>query len=509
MGAIVSLPTRTVPVGVNKSFIIDGQQRLTTLSLILCVLRNHVDEKTKRRIQEQHLVNPHFEDLDHLKLLPTQGDREAYRNLVLHEVLPPKEHQVRKAVDFFEAVLADGDHDGHDVNAFKLLSVIEGCLMVVVINLDDKKDDPNLIFESLNYKNERLEQADLVKNYVLMRFKGSTNPGSEQEQVYLQLWRPLEQELGQNLTEFLRHYARKEGEEVRKNGIYAAMKSRLQKCSTAPEVKTELITLSRFAKYYLKFTMPERESNLDIRASLQNLRELKVTTCFPLLLQLFDARDRAVVDDDAVAECIEIIESFVIRRSACGVPNNALDQRFLQLAQDLKTRITGDVFSGCADWLREALDKGTGRMRWPSDTEFKNASITQDQYSKDSAAFLLEKLERSSDHKEPADLANCTIEHVMPQELTPEWKDMLGPQFEDIHSKLLHTIGNLTLSGYNGNMSNSSFDKKLKYFSESHVALNRWIAECPTWGAEQIRQRGELLAERCVELWPHLVPVTS
>jgi uncharacterized protein with ParB-like and HNH nuclease domain len=207
MGAVVSIPVKTVPVGVTKHLVIDGQQRLTTLAIILTVLRDSLDTKTADRIDD-YLVNRHYDGPDRLKLLPTQGDRDVYRLLVLDRALSTNlstnTSRVRGAYEYFRGRLKE-NHDFAPIDLLLFLEKIEQSLQVVMINLGDT-DDPYLIFESLNAKGEPLTQADLVRNYVLMKFRQSLEPGGDQERVYEQYWNPLQQTLGLELTDFLRHY---------------------------------------------------------------------------------------------------------------------------------------------------------------------------------------------------------------------------------------------------------------------------------------------------------------
>jgi uncharacterized protein with ParB-like and HNH nuclease domain len=208
MGAIVSVPARSVPVGVSKYLIIDGQQRLTTVSLLLCALRDTVDKNTADRIHEVYLTNRYRDPEDMLKFVPTQADRDRYRAIVLDRQVPRDGSLMAEAYDFFKRQLVSGiDNNGDEgVDAGRVLTTIEHALQVVMINLGDE-DDPYLIFESLNFKGEPLTQADLVRNYLLMRFRHSVSVGGEQERIYSQYWSPMEKQLGYNLTEFLRHYA--------------------------------------------------------------------------------------------------------------------------------------------------------------------------------------------------------------------------------------------------------------------------------------------------------------
>lgn len=277
MGAVISQPTRTVPVGVNKSFIIDGQQRLTTISLLLAALRDFVDSTTRKKIHERYLVNPHEDDLDHLKLLPTQEDRESYRAYVLDSTMPSKKSVLTKAIEYFKEQLSGEDREGVRLDPKRLLSVIEANLMVVPINLDER-DDPNVIFECLNYRSEKLKEADLVKNYALMCFRqGSAD--SEQDRIYTTYWRPLEDALGDSLTEYLFYFTRRNGTEVRKTGIYKAVKGTLRR-DNPRKVEAELALMLELSSHYRAFREPGLENDPRVREGLENLTALKVSTHF-------------------------------------------------------------------------------------------------------------------------------------------------------------------------------------------------------------------------------------
>ena len=282
MGAIVSVPARSTPVGVSKYLIIDGQQRLTTISILLCVLRDVLDvldEKSASRIQEVYLTNRFREPEDTLKFVPTQVDRDAYRLIALEREVPAKDKnvQISSAYHFFKNKLLKGiDLDGNDIQPSTVLTILEQCLQVVMINLSDD-DDPYLIFESLNFKGEPLTQADLVRNYLLMRFQHSISSGGEQERVYLKYWVPMEESLKSNLTEFLRHYAMKDGDNIKKGGIYAAIKARLKDMSSTEDVESEVQSMRKFGNFYKKFLFPEDSRFADKKGSSQQLaRQRKI-----------------------------------------------------------------------------------------------------------------------------------------------------------------------------------------------------------------------------------------
>ncbi|MFN7138164.1 MAG: DUF262 domain-containing protein, partial [Limisphaerales bacterium] len=297
MGAIVSVPARSVPVGVNKYLIIDGQQRLTTVSLLLCALRDSVDANTAARIQEVYMTNRHRDPEDTLKFVPTQVDRDVFKAIALDRVIPASGGLMVDAYQFFKRQLEKGfDQNGDPVVPAKVLSTLEHCLQVVMINLGDS-DDPYLIFESLNFKGEPLTQADLVRNYLLMRFRHSISNGGEQERIYSTYWRPMENGLGDNLTEFLRHYAMKDGDNIKQGGIYAATKASLKNIASSEGVETEVKRMQCFGQFYSQFIDPELATVPSIRQRLLNIKELKVTTSYPLLLRLFDANKSGKLDD--------------------------------------------------------------------------------------------------------------------------------------------------------------------------------------------------------------------
>ncbi|MEP9367831.1 DUF262 domain-containing protein [Xanthobacter sp. VNH20] len=495
MGTIVSVPARSVPVGVSKYLIIDGQQRLTTISLFLAALRDSVDEVTSARIQEVYLTNRFRSAEDTLKFVPTQIDRDVYKSIVLDRHIVDDQNLMSEAYSFFKTKLNQGfDLDGNPVDVQRILTTLEHSLQVVMINLGDE-DDPYLIFESLNFKGQPLTQADLVRNYLLMRFRHSMAAGGEQERIYVQYWVPMEGRLNENLTEFLRHYAMKEGENIYQKGIYSATKAKLRSMSVSEEVESEISKMNKFSIYYAKILEPNLESNAKIRKKLQNLKELDVGTSYPLLLRLMDVRESGIIDVVALEKCLNLIESFVIRRAVAGLPTNALNKLFLQWARQFPAEAH-------EAWLLTSMSAGAGGRRFPGDAEFKDSFCRLPQYGRGSTRFILCALEESFAHREPADLSQATIEHVMPQTITDAWQQALGPSARDIHAKYIDTIGNLTLTGYNSNLSNLPFEEKKRLMQSTHIELNRSIIEKISWNEEDITDRAEKLSRIALERWP-------
>lgn len=490
MGAVVSIPVKTVPVGVNKHLVIDGQQRLTTLAIILATLRDVVDPRTGERIDD-YLINRHYDGPDRLKLLPTHGDREIYKRLILDRALSTTPSRIKGAYEYFRQRLKE-NHDSEPIDPLRFLETIEQSLQVVMINLGDT-DDPYLIFESLNAKGEPLTQADLVRNYVLMKFRHSLESGGEQDRIYQNYWRPLQDSLEGGLTDFLRHYCMKDGATVEKRTVYSAIKKLLSQMTDNTALEAELKDMARLGEYYARFIDPLKEADPEVRSRLAAFVELDVTTGYPFL-RLFDSRARQTISDDDFKKCLFLIESFVVRRAICAIPTNSLGKMFTQWSKDFREH---DV----VNWLGAKMAAGSGNARWPNDVAFKTAFQTSDQYGRKATRHVLTSLERAFDHKEPVDLANATIEHLMPQELSPEWSQMLGTRSVNIHETLLHTFGNLTLTGYNAELGNLPFPLKVHKLSTSHIELNRWICSQSEWNEHTMEARSGILAEAATKLW--------
>ncbi|CAD5911026.1 DUF262 domain-containing HNH endonuclease family protein [Planktothrix agardhii 1029] len=493
MGAIVSVPARSVPVGVSKYLIIDGQQRLTTVSLLLCVLRDCLDANSASRIQEVYLTNRFREPEDTLKFVPTQVDRDVYRAIALDRQVPENNKDVRMAAayHFFRDKLLKGtDLNDDPIDISKVLTTLEQRLQVVMINLGED-DDPYLIFESLNFKGEPLTQADLVRNYLLMRFRHSISTGGEQERVHSKYWIPLEKRLKSDLPEFLRHYTMKDGDDIKQGGIYAAIKTKLKNMDATEAVEAEAQSMLRFGEFYARFLFPDQEETTSISECLENINELQVTTSYPLLLRLFDACQTGHLIDVELEKCLKLIESFVVRRAVCKIPTNSLNKLFIQLAKNFPE-------ADHTKWLQRSLSSS---RRFPKDAEFDIAFIKQPQYGSRITRFILCRLEQSFKHKETVDLSKVTIEHVMPQTMNQEWKDELGAEAEKIHNTWLDTFGNLTLTGYNSELGNLPFSEKKAKLENTHIELNRWILQQENWRVPEIEERAKSLLLIANKIW--------
>jgi uncharacterized protein with ParB-like and HNH nuclease domain len=498
MGAVVSVPVNSVPVGVTKHLVIDGQQRLTTLSLLLAAIREACfsgGDTLTAGIIEDFLINRHYTTPDDLKIVPTQVDRDAYNALVYRkDTASFEECRILQAYRFFLRKLAGKDDDEQPIAPAQVLQAIQQSLQVVMINLSTT-DDPYLIFESLNHKGKPLSQSDLVRNYVLMRFQHSTSVGGEQEAVYLELWRPMEDALKENMSEFLRHYGMRKGTNVRKGDIYTASKSEFEKLKDAGEVRIRLSEMKIAALSYEKFLKPDLEANPRISRRLGALQELDSTVFYPLLLRLYRYWQNDQLTSDGLVDSLDALESFYVRRMTCGVPTNALNKIAMEICAHLPE-------TSIDTWLREKLGQGSGGRRWPQDDEFQEALIVRSIYTRRRLArYMLIALEEAFEHKEPIDTTTATIEHIMPQTLNAAWKSDLGPEFSDIHERWLDTLGNLTLTGYNSELGNDPFEVKKTKLANTHFEMTKPILENDKWGADEIKFRAASLASKAVIRW--------
>lgn len=497
MGAVVSIPAKTVPVGVTKHLVIDGQQRLTTVALVMCALRDVCEDKRAAQIQD-HLVNRHYADtLDYPKLLPTQGDRPAYLSIINGDSYDDAKHQMIECYNYFKKKIGGTDDNGNPIDPERILEIVKSQLQVVMINLGEA-DDPHLIFESLNFKGQPLSQSDLIRNYILMRFRSALGEEGEQERIYKQIWHPMESRLGSDLDSFLWHYAIKSGSaDVKKPRVYTAVKDSMSTVSTDDEIRGYLEGLNKDSLNYKRFLDPKNEPRPAIRKELMLLSRLEATISYPILLKLFSACDNGQFSEDILSNCLRYINSLIVRRTVCDEKRSALNKVFARIPSRLPSE------SPHVDtWLAAELENPGRSERWPDDNEFRQALQYSHLYRTKAARIVLDGIEAFLAGKEVVDLSSSriTMEHIMPQTLTDSWRLEIGD--EEVYAKYLNTLGNLTLTGINSELGNRSFaDKKIDY-AKSGIAMNRDISKYDRWSLTEIEERARMLSDLAVKLWP-------
>lgn len=489
IGSIVTMPTQSVPEGVAKFLLIDGQQRMTTALLFLAAIRDRAKDvqtgNLGQEIEHTLLRNMFKQGNDTYKLLPTQGDREAFQEVISEGVARAESSQIGKAYKFFAKALRNCDYD-----LAKLKQIIVSNLVLVSIVLD-RDDNPHLIFESLNAKGRALSQSDLIRNYFFMRIHLD-----DQDHLYQNLWKPMQDGLRDDLTECIRHFLMKDGAIVKQGEVYFTLKGRVDEKSQA-EALEYLKELVRFASHYAKLLHPEKETDTALRERMLRLNRIEVTTAYPFLLNVYDDFSDGRITRDQFIQVLDLLENFMIRRWVCAIPTHGLNKIFPPLYGQAKDH------EDFIDGLKETLST----KNYPHNTEFRSSIISNKLYGQaervTKTKLILERIEQSFEHREPVDTESLTIEHIMPQTLSDWWQRHLGDNWRDVHEQLLHSVGNLTLTGYNRPLSNDPFPEKREILAKSHLEVNRSFESVNSWREQEIRQRADSLADRALAVWPY------
>ncbi|MGL2891407.1 GmrSD restriction endonuclease domain-containing protein [Helicobacter pylori] len=472
--------------------IIDGQQRLTTITLLCIALRNHLSDEVKREEIESYLINNNKDGDKKFRLILSESDKDTLLSLIDKNKRKPSEPSVKIVENFklFEKWISE--------NTDKLETIFKGLekLMIVYIALDKGKDDPQLIFESMNSKGIELAQTDLIRNYIIME----TETEEKQKDFYNGYWRAMEEDFKQNETlfkRFVRHYLTiKTGKIPNIKKVYKAFKDYQQK--ERIEIEDLLKDLQKYCGYFCQIAF-KKEADKDLNKALSFLVDLEMDVVYPLLLELYsDYRDGVLSDQDFIS-IIALTESYICRRAVCGLGKNSLDKIFPSFTKKIDKNQYLESIK--AHFL--SLEKTTGKF--PKDSEFKDSLITIDFYKLQKNKYFFERLE-NFDTNEPVNTEKCNTEHIMPQTLTPEWQKDLGENFEAIHEKYLHTIGNLTLTGYNSEYGNNSFREKRdmeKGFKQSSLKLNQNLKDLESFGEKEIEKRANDLADRALKIWTY------
>lgn len=494
IGSIVTMQTVSVPEGVPKYLLIDGQQRLTTIFIMLMVMRDTAEEIGETNFAEEInntiLVNAYKKDsLDYYKILPTHSDREVFQALIRKNSMTGPE-LIFKAYQYFYKIFHKNKMDVH-----KIKKIITNHFSVVSIVLG-QDDNPHLVFESLNAKGRPLTQADLIRNFFFMRIHID-----EQNEIYKKYWEPMQFGLQDKLTEFIRHYLMKFGSMVRETEVYFALKDRVN----GKNVMDSLQELTVFSKYYQKMMCPELEENPSIKNAFKKLQKLDITTTFPFLLNCYHDYQSSKITAEDFSQILATLENFLMRRFVCNVSTNQLNKIFPVLYSQVMKGTLGSF----TDKVRNILQS----RGYPKDIEFKTRILDAKMYGSGDRAikakFILDTIEESYNHKEKITLVDLQIEHIMPQTLSESWQAHLGEGWETAHELLLHTIGNLTLTGYNSKLSNDDFESKKDIYADSHLEMNKYFDNVCSWKREDIEQRSNELAEVLLKIWPYFGEETT
>ena len=500
VGSIVNIAEQAMPTGVQKYMIIDGQQRMTTLTLLLLALRDyaiqHPEDTTinSRRIDNMLLKNEYEVGDERYKLLLTETDRDILIRLVESKPIPDgTKSRLIDNYKFFSGKIAD-----RDLQPAEIYESI-GKLQIVNITLDRTMDDAQAIFESLNSTGKELSESDLIRNYVLMGLEPS-----EQTYVYEHLWRPMEQlfvyETQDSVMDsFFRHYLTMKLTRIPKQGrVYEEFKLYHLNCEfgTIRELCQDLLN---YAKFYTDIVF-KRSNNAELKRLYEDIVDLRMEVSYPFLLKVHNDCAEGTITEDNLKEILRLCISYVLRRSICDIPTNSMNKTFATLRNSIRPddyMNSVKAFFVLQDTYKE----------FPDNDKFMAAFMSRDIYTMRARNYILSRLENFG-NKAPIIIENYTIEHIMPQNtsLSPEWQHDLGVNWKEIQKTYIHTIGNLTLTAYNSEMSDRPFMDKMNMpggFKESALRLNAYLVKLTEWNEDHIKERAQQLAAKAVQIWPY------
>jgi uncharacterized protein with ParB-like and HNH nuclease domain/predicted transport protein len=480
--------------------VIDGQQRLTTVSLLIEALARAlgddepVDGFSAVKMRHYYLTNQLEIGDRYFKLLLSQTDNASLKSIIKHTE-PPQTPSLRVTQNFelFTDLLNGQKSD--------LAPICRGLakLVVVDIALSREQDNPQLIFESMNSTGKELSQADLIRNFILMGLEPAL-----QTRLYETYWRPMELDFGQEaygtqFDSFMRHYLTvRTGEIPREREVYEAFKD----CARTTPVQDAGIEalvqdIRAFARYFCALAL-DREQDATLRPAFHDLRELKVDVAYPFLLELYHDYAAGTLSAADFAGAVRLVESYVFRRAICTIPTNSMNKTFGTFGKALKK-----------DRYLESIHAHfltlPSYRRFPNEDEFHRDLQTRDLYNFRSRSYWLRKLE-NHDRKERVPVDEYTIEHILPQnpELSSAWRQSLGPDWQRVQQQWLHTLGNLTLTGYNAEYSDRPFTEKRDMaggFKESPLKLNAGLGQINAWNEDAIQERARRLATVALAVW--------
>lgn len=508
IGSIVYIHDDVYSVsGIRELSIIDGQQRLTTITLIYIalyrLLNSMGDQQKLTRIHENYLINKFAADEEKLKLRPTENNDRAIKHLLAGDG--------EDAFDGgFSRVISNFGYFHGRINRENIEAVLSGLnkLMFVEVSLERGKDDAQRIFESLNSTGLELSQADLIRNFILMGLSRK-----KQNDIYVKYWQKIElyaKEISTNqsrVSDFIRDYLTLKNKKIpNKGSVYAHFKERFPSLEYEA-LETLLEELKSLSRHYHRFINPDQEIDPIICRQLHNLEQLEINVSYPFLLQVFSDYENELINKAQLLEVLELIQSFAWRRFILGLPTNALNKIFMRLYEDVDF---GDYVASIA----RSLMKKKGPQRFPRNAELLATVGEKDFYNikPRNRTYFLQRLENHN-NKEPVQLdgnGDITIEHIFPQTPDANWKHALNADdYQAFAENHLHTMGNLTYSGNNGSLGNKSFAEKKQMNHEgkeqgyafSRLWLNRYLKDIDYWNLEAYKERSRLLSERVLEIW--------
>ena len=460
-------------------------------------LRN---ETLENKIFKQYLINEFAKEEDKLKLKATENNKKA----IVH-ILSTNDINEFKG---YSRIVENFKYFQTQINAENFEIIHKGLskLMFVDIGLDRQNDNPQRIFESLNSTGLALSQADLIRNYILMDLTPKV-----QSKIYNNYWQFIEdlakdEENNQNkLSDFVRDFLTLENRNIpNKDKVYLEFKKKYSEEKTEQELEEILIKIKSLVNFYNKLLNPKNEPDKEIRIQLEYIKKLEINVAYPFLMKVYEDFANKIIDKNIFIQVLELIQSYTWRRFILGLPTSSLNKIFMSFYKEVDTQ--NYLYS-----IQKSLLQKSGSQRFPRDEETIKAFKEKDIYNIKSKnrTYLFERLE-NFENKEPVITENITIEHIFPQKPDPQWKSDLNlDEYNFIKNNYLNTIGNLTLSGNNGKLSNKSFlekksmnvDAKEQGYIFSRLWLNRVLKQIEKWDKAEIEKRANIISERFLKIW--------
>ena len=494
---------------ITEYHIIDGQQRLTTVTLLLLAIAKLVEKgevhssevHLNNQIMERFIISKWAKEDDKIKLIPVKRDRQELCSLIFGEEDDYVENSnlTINFKYFYDRLKKDSNIIDEIFSAIQRLQVISITL--------EKGDDAQLIFESLNSTGLALSEGDKIRNFILMNL-----PTDKQNKYFEKYWIKIEDFTNKRIDNFVRNYLSiKTFSMPTMSKVYFEFKDYVYKHNDSLEELLE--DMLRYSKFYRKLIDGESGfKNKDLDNSMFNLKRMEITVTEPFLMEVFSLNDKGELSLDDLIGIFNTIEIYLFRRNICGVATNALNKIFLNLNKDIiRYDGTSDSY---VEKLKYNLTQKRDSGRFPKDEEFyenlnnKEIYLMRGRFKN----YLFNKIENyntveTRDIYNHLDEGTYSIEHIMPQKLNDDWYDELGDNAEEIHEKWIHKLGNLTITGYNSDMGNSSFEKKRdgKHgFKKSGIRMNQDLALLDSWGEEEIEKRHKDLLDLSVyEIWKY------
>lgn len=492
------------PSGRNTEFlVIDGQQRLTTVSLLLLAMYNLIksgiitpkDVYLDKQIYEDFLVDKYQPEETRIKLKPVKNDQKAFGKLFNDAREHIRESNLTTNYNYFYERIQK-----QEISIDELFDAI--CRLEIINITLNNEDNPQLIFESLNSTGLDLSEGDKIRNFILMGL-----PSKEQDEYYDKYWNRIEECTKYDVSSFVRDYLSiKQLAIPSQKKIYISFKDYVDSKSIEPE---ELLKdLLAYAKRY-EILLSGGTKNKALDACIYRLNRLETTVTRPFFLEVLRLYDENKLDMSELAEIFLITENYLFRRAICDLPTNALNKIFYMLHREITRYEANDL--GYVEKFKYALLSKKDRARFPDDDEFAERFTERPVYLMNSKnkIYIMERLENYSTLEDKDVYGHCddgiySIEHIMPQHLTPAWIKALGEDYEEIHEIWLHRIANLTLTAYNSKYSNSTFEEK-KFmkngFEDSGIRINTYIAKKDKWTLAELEERNQYLMGRALEIW--------